>query len=126
MAPSAGAPVGYELQLDHGAGDVPGGEQEVIHLLPPGTTGEFHVTARVVSEVELALRPESVALGGFGAITALVCLVLGALGGPRAPCRPRPWHRLRRDGARPRPGRPGGGAGLLRSCWAPAWRPTTR
>ena len=84
MAPSAGAPVGYELQLDHGAGDVPGGEQEVIHLLPPGTTGEFHVTARVVSEVELALRPESVALGGFGAITALVCLVLGALGA--GPC----------------------------------------
>jgi hypothetical protein len=28
--------------------------------------------------VELALRPESVALGGFGAIAALVCLVLGA------------------------------------------------
>jgi len=78
MAPSAGAPVGYELQLDHGAGDVPGVEQEVIHLLPPGATSEFHVTARVVSEVELALRPESVALGGFGAIAALVCLVLGA------------------------------------------------
>ena len=41
-------------------------------------TVEFHVTAGVVTEVELAVKPESVALGGFGAIAALVCLVLGA------------------------------------------------
>ncbi len=31
----------------------------------------------MVSQVELAVKPESVALGGFGAIAALVCLVLG-------------------------------------------------
>jgi hypothetical protein len=47
-------------------------------VVPPRATVEFHVTARVVTEVELALKPESVALGGFGAIAALVCLVLGA------------------------------------------------
>ena len=47
-------------------------------LVPPGATVEFHVTARVVTEVELAVKPESVALGGFGGIAALVCLVLGA------------------------------------------------
>ncbi len=78
VLPGAGAPLGYELQLRHGAADVPAVEREVLHLLPPGAVTEFHVTARVVSEVELALRPESDALGGFGAIAALVCLVLGA------------------------------------------------
>ena len=38
---------------------------------------KFHVTSRVVTEVELAIKPESVALGAFGAIAALVALVLG-------------------------------------------------
>src|ERR1019366_7412844 len=32
----------------------------------------------VTSQVELAIKPESVALGAFGAIAALVCLVLAA------------------------------------------------
>jgi hypothetical protein len=78
VEPAAGAPVGYGLQLDHGGAEVPAVEQEIRRLVPPGATVEFHVTARVVTEVELALKPESVALGGFGAIAALVCLVLGA------------------------------------------------
>jgi len=78
VSPAAGAPSGYTLQLDHGGLDVPAVEQEIRRLLPPRATVEFHLTARVVTEVELALKPESVALGGFGAIAALVCLVLGA------------------------------------------------
>ena len=78
VAPAAGAPIGYSLQLRHGANDVPAVEEQVLHLVPPGSVPQFHVTSRVVSEVELALKPESVALGGFGAIAALVCLVLGA------------------------------------------------
>ncbi len=36
------------------------------------------MTSRVVTEVELAVKPESVALGGFGALAAAVALVLGA------------------------------------------------
>jgi hypothetical protein len=78
VSPAAGAPEAYALQLDHGGLDVPAVEQEIRRLVPPGATVEFHVTARVVTEVELAVKPESVALGGFGAIAALVCLVLGA------------------------------------------------
>ncbi|MGA2124069.1 MAG: FtsX-like permease family protein, partial [Acidimicrobiales bacterium] len=35
-----------------------------------------HVTSHVLSTVELALKPESVALGAFGVIAALVCLLL--------------------------------------------------
>ena len=77
VSPAAGAPVSYALQLRGGAGDVPAVERRVLRLLPPGASSEFHVTARVSSEVELAVRPESVALAGFGAIAALVCLVLG-------------------------------------------------
>ena len=60
----------YGLQLDHGGRDVPAVEQELVGLIPPGVTYQFHVTSRVVTEVELAIKPESVALGGFGAIAA--------------------------------------------------------
>jgi hypothetical protein len=70
-------PTLYGLQLDHGGRDVAAVQQEVVRLLPRGFTAEFHVASRVVTEVELAIKPESVALGGFGAIAALVCLVLG-------------------------------------------------
>ncbi len=78
VSPAAGAPAAYALQLDHGGLDAPAVEQEIRGVVPPGATVEFHVTARVVTEVELAVKPESVALGGFGGIAALVCLVLGA------------------------------------------------
>ncbi|HXQ18400.1 MAG TPA: FtsX-like permease family protein [Acidimicrobiales bacterium] len=76
LALSPVAPVLYGLQLTHPA-DVAAVEREITQIIPRGATTEFHVTARIVSEVELALKPESVALGAFGAIAALVCLVLG-------------------------------------------------
>jgi hypothetical protein len=37
---------------------------------------QFHVVSRVVTQTELALRPESVAIGAFGGIAGLVCLIL--------------------------------------------------
>jgi hypothetical protein len=77
VSPAAGAAVLYGIQLDHGDSDVPAVEREIVALVPPGSSYTFHVTSRVVTEVELAVKPESVALGGFGAIAALVCLVLG-------------------------------------------------
>ena len=77
VSPASATPVLYGLQLDHGGRDVPRVEQEIIGIIPPGFTYEFHVTSRVVAEVELAVKPESVALGAFGAIAALVCLVVG-------------------------------------------------
>jgi hypothetical protein len=76
IAPSATSPEEYGLQLDPGA-EVPAMEREIVAAIPPQLTYEFHVTSRVVSEVELAVKPESVALGAFGAIAALVALVLG-------------------------------------------------
>jgi hypothetical protein len=56
-------------------------EQEVTDLIPRGFTHEVHVTSRVVTQVELAVKPESVAVGGFGAIAAAVALVLAIRGG---------------------------------------------
>jgi hypothetical protein len=69
-------PVQYALQLDHGDRDVSKVQQELVGLIQRGFVYQFHVTSRVVSEVELSLKPESVALGAFGAIAGLVCLVL--------------------------------------------------
>jgi hypothetical protein len=77
ISPTANAPVEYALQLDHGSRDVPAVEQEFIRAVPPGSGYEIHVTSRVTAQVELAVKPESVALGAFGAIAALVALVLG-------------------------------------------------
>jgi len=70
-------PALYALQLGRGGRDVPAVEREIIRLVPRGSVYNFHVTSRVVAEVELAIKPESVALGAFGAVAGLVCLVLG-------------------------------------------------
>lgn len=75
-SPTAADPVLYALQLDDGSRGVPLVEHEVTDAIPRGFAHEFHVTSRVVTQVELAVKPESVALGGFGAITAVVALVL--------------------------------------------------
>ena len=76
----AATPVLYGLQLDHGGRDVSAVEQAFIRALPANSAYEIHVTSRVVAQVDLAIKPESVALGVFGAIAALVALVLGVQG----------------------------------------------
>lgn len=76
VSPASASPLAYGLKLDQGS-SVKVVEQEIIHLSPPGSTVQFHATAPVVTEVELAIRPESVALCGFGVIAVLVCLILG-------------------------------------------------
>jgi hypothetical protein len=69
-------PVEYEIQLRDGDAHLGRVEGELTALVPVGFTYEFHVTSHVLSTVELALKPESVALGAFGVIAALVCLLL--------------------------------------------------
>jgi len=66
----------YGLLLDHGNADVAAVEQEIIHLLPSGDTYNFHVTSVVEGEVERATKPESIALGVFGAIAGLAALLI--------------------------------------------------
>ncbi len=74
--PSWLMPVQYEIQLRDGDAHLARVEQELTHLVPVGQTYQFHVTSHVLSTIELALKPESVALGAFGVIAALVCLLL--------------------------------------------------
>ncbi len=77
VSPSTAQPVLYGLQLAHGDRDIRNVERSLTAILPKGSTYEFHVTSRVIAAVELSLKPESVALGAFGVIAALVTLVLG-------------------------------------------------
>lgn len=69
-------PISYGLQLAGGAASVTKVEGEVRRILPAGAVSQFHVSSREVTTVELAMRPVSVALGGFGVVAALACLVL--------------------------------------------------
>jgi hypothetical protein len=77
LSPASTQPVLYGLELDHGDRDIRQMEKSLTAILPPDSTYEFHVTSRVVSAVELSVKPESVALAAFGVIAALVALVLG-------------------------------------------------
>ncbi|MGB8197986.1 MAG: FtsX-like permease family protein, partial [Acidimicrobiales bacterium] len=64
------------IQLRHGDRGLAKVEAQLESLVPPDYANEFHVAAIVTSTVELAIKPESVALGAFGLIAALVCLIL--------------------------------------------------
>lgn len=75
--PGVLAPAGYEIQLDQGRRGVPAAEAEIAKVVPTNAQAQFHLVSRAVANVELALRPESLAIAGFGAIAALVALVIG-------------------------------------------------
>jgi hypothetical protein len=68
----------YTLRLDGGARDVSAVEREVIGLLPSGTPYNFHVTSVGEGQVERATKPESIALGVFGAIAGLAALLVAS------------------------------------------------
>ena len=69
----------YGLKLEHGSADVATVEREIIKLLPRGSVYTFHVTSVTAGQVERASKPEAIALGVFGAIAALVALLIGGL-----------------------------------------------
>jgi hypothetical protein len=97
------APSLYGVQLDRGVTNVAKIEQEMVTVVPRGFQDEFHVTSQVESVTELAIKPESVALGGFGLIAALACLVLAAQAISRALQRGEEDRRVLRSlGAGPR------------------------
>jgi hypothetical protein len=74
--PSWTTPVYYAIQLRHGDEGLAKVEAQLVGLVPSHLTYEFHVASHVTQTVELAVKPESVALGAFGIIAALVCLIL--------------------------------------------------
>jgi hypothetical protein len=69
-------PVYYAIQLRHGDQGLSTVETQLVRLVPSNYTYEFHVASSVTATVELAVKPESVALAAFGLIAALVCLIL--------------------------------------------------
>jgi hypothetical protein len=66
----------YTLRLKHGSRDVGAVERELINALPPGSFYTFHVTSVVEGEAQRAIKPESIALGVFGAICFVAALLL--------------------------------------------------
>lgn len=69
----------YGLRLKGGAAGVPAVEREIIAALPRGSVYVFRVTSIIEGEVERATRPETIALGTFGAIAGMVALLVTAL-----------------------------------------------
>ncbi|MCU1460348.1 MAG: hypothetical protein JWO37_423 [Acidimicrobiales bacterium] len=66
----------YGLQLVHGSRDVAAVEQAIVALLPPGSASFFRVTSLGEAKVERAVKPETIAIGVFGAIAALATVLI--------------------------------------------------
>jgi putative ABC transport system permease protein len=71
-----GNTVSYGIQLTPAPHDIANTESELVRFVPRGYESAFHVTTQIESQVELAIKPESIALGAFGLIAALAALVL--------------------------------------------------
>jgi hypothetical protein len=68
----------YAMQLAHGT-DIAAFEEKLLHVLPSGSDANFSITSIAETKVERAVKPESIALGVFGAIAALAAVAIGAL-----------------------------------------------
>lgn len=64
----------YGIRLKPGVRNLGAFETKVVALLPPGSVPNFNFESTAEDRVETALRPESIALGGFGLIAALAAL----------------------------------------------------
>ncbi|HEY1652240.1 MAG TPA: FtsX-like permease family protein [Acidimicrobiales bacterium] len=68
----------YAMQLAPGTA-IPAVEEKLLHQLPSGSDANFSLSAITETKVERAVKPESIALGVFGAIAALAALAIGVL-----------------------------------------------
>jgi hypothetical protein len=64
----------YGIRLKPGVRDLGAFENKIVALLPAGSVPNFNFESTAESRVETALRPESIALAGFGLIAALAAL----------------------------------------------------
>src|SRR3989442_12905635 len=67
---------GVGIQLDGGSRDVAAVEAEIDRAAGPGRVPTYTVTSIVEAKAERAIKPESIALGGFGTIVALATLLI--------------------------------------------------
>jgi hypothetical protein len=79
LTTAPGAPVLYGMRLGHGSADVADVERAFARAAPADSNYNFNATSRAVAEVQIAVKPESIAFGVFGAIAGLVALVIGTL-----------------------------------------------
>ena len=69
----------YAMQLLNGSRNISTVEKSLIRLLPSGSDANFTVTLLTETKVERAVKPESIALGVFGAIAALAALAIATI-----------------------------------------------
>jgi hypothetical protein len=68
----------FGIQTDRGTSLVPQVEREIARLIPPGQIYTYHALAPVTAKADRSLRPISIALGVFGAVTLLAALLVAA------------------------------------------------
>lgn len=68
----------FGIQTDRGTRLVPLVEQEISRLIPPGAIYTYHALAPVTAKADRSLRPLSIALGVFGAVTLLAAMLVAA------------------------------------------------
>ena len=68
----------FGIQTDRGTSLVPQVEREIARLIPPGQIYTSHALAPVTAKADRSLRPISIALGVFGAVTLLAALLVAA------------------------------------------------
>jgi len=66
----------YGLKLRDGTKGVAAVEREIVGILPPGTTYDFHVTSVVEGQVDRTVKPEAIALAVFGTIAFMAALLI--------------------------------------------------
>ena len=68
----------FGIQTKGGAATVPVVEREVGGLIPPGVIATDHALTPVVAKADRSLKPVSIALGVFGAVSLLAALLIAA------------------------------------------------
>lgn len=68
----------FGIQTRRGTSIVPAVEREIAHLIPPGVVYTYHALAPVTAKADRSLRPISIALGVFGAVTLLAAILVAA------------------------------------------------
>ena len=68
----------FGIQTDRGTGLVSQVEREIARLIPPDQVYTYHALAPVTAKADRSLRPISIALGVFGAVTLLAALLVAA------------------------------------------------
>jgi hypothetical protein len=68
----------FGIRVNGGERSVSAVEVEIQHLVPPGVIATDHALAPVVAKADRTLKPLSIALGVFGAVSLLAAILIGS------------------------------------------------